>query len=253
MVFPGHRARWIVRRPLAHRGLHDATAGRIENTLSAFRAAVDNGYAIECDLQVSGDGEAMVFHDDTLDRLTAESGPVRRRTAAQLTEIGYSGGPDCIATLPDLLGLVAGRAALVLELKSHWDGDITLARRTVECLCGYDGPVAIMSFDPVFIAWAADNAPEIVRGIVYDGAAEVEYPELSLPARLSLRGLRHAPVTRPDFLSANKHQLRAPAVSRFRRSGGPVICWTVRSVPEMSEASRWSDQITFEGFTPRST
>ncbi len=241
---------WLTERPIAHRGLHDKAAGIEENSLEAFAAAITQGYAIECDLQLSADGEAMVFHDDTLDRLTHQSGPVIARPAAELQEIAYSHGRGTIPILDQLLGLADGDVALVIELKSHWNGDTRLAARVAALLAGYDGPVAVMSFDPVPIAWLADNAPGLLRGIVADGATDPEYAQLSLPSRLNLREFRHVSATRPDFLSLWREWLPSPVSREARAAGLPLITWTIRNNQQASDALRWCDQITFEGYRP---
>ncbi len=246
------RLDWLTARPIAHRGLHDKAAGCEENSLAAFAAATTQGFTIECDLQLSADGEAMVFHDDTLDRLTAETGPVIGRTADDLQQIAYLNGQGTIPTLSQLLDLADGDVGLVIELKSHWNGDTRLAARAAELLSRYDGPAALMSFDPAPIAWLADNAPEIVRGIVADGATDPEYDPLPLPVRVGLREFRHASLTRPDFLSIWHEWLPCAPAREARAAGLPVITWTIRNAHQASDALRWCDQITFEGYRPPS-
>ena len=125
---------WLIARPIAHRGLHDAAAGVIENTSSAFRAAIAGGYGIETDLQISADGEAFVFHDDALGRLTEGSGRLADMTAAEIEAVRFKATGDRMMTLGDLCDFVAGRATLLLELKSHFDGDRRLVQR-----CGHRG------------------------------------------------------------------------------------------------------------------
>ena len=129
---------WLVARAISHRGLHDNAKGIIENTESAFAAAIRHGYAIECDLQLSGDGEAMVFHDDTLERLTESTGRVKDFDARTLQGIRFKSTSDRMQTLGDLLEQVDGRCALVIELKTQWDGDGALATRALEVLRAYD-------------------------------------------------------------------------------------------------------------------
>ena len=239
---------WLTSVAIAHRGLHDVRHGVEENSLPAFEAAIEHGYAIETDVQLSSDGEAMVFHDHTLDRLTNQTGPVSDFTAAQLARFAYANGTGTIPTLGELLDVVAGRTGLIIEIKSGWSGDTRLVQRTVQCLADYAGPVAVMSFDPVQVAWLAHHAPDLVRGIVADGAPQQEYAFLPLSARLSLRELRHADATRPNFLSLDKHWLPCPVARSYRNRHTPVICWTIRSEQEASQALRWCDQITFEGY-----
>src|SRR5436190_17758463 len=139
---------WLTARPIAHRGLHDAAAGVIENTASAFAAAIAGGYGIETDLQISSDGEAMVHHDFALGRLTLGSRLLAAMTAAGLKEVPFKATADRIMTLGELCDSVAGRTPLVIELKSRFDGDRRLATRAAEVLKNYVGPVAVMSFDP---------------------------------------------------------------------------------------------------------
>src|SRR5881394_3875341 len=150
---------WLTARPIAHRGLHDAAAGVIENTASAFAAAVAGGYGIETDLQISSDGEAMVHHDFALGRLTLGSRLLAAMTAAGLKEVPFKATADRIMTLGELCDFVAGRTPLVIELKSRFDGDRRLAARTAEVLRGYAGPVAVMSFDPGLVQALRALAP----------------------------------------------------------------------------------------------
>ncbi len=244
---------WLTQVAIAHRGLHDAGNGLEENSLAAFEAAIDHGYAIEADVQLSSDGEAMVFHDHTLDRLTDETGLIGDFTSAELTGIGFRHGRGTIPTLAQMLEMVAGRTGLVIEVKSRWTGDTLLARRTAQCLSSYAGNAAVMSFDPVQVAWFAHEVPGIMRGIVADGATQNDYPWLPLATLLSLRQFRHVDITRPDFLSLDKHWLPCPVSRSYRKTRTPMICWTVRSEQEASDALRWCDQITFEGYTPKAS
>jgi len=241
---------WLTARPIAHRGLHDGVHGIIENSSSAFAAAMRRGYAIECDLQLSADSEAMVFHDDRLDRLTQEMGPVAAARAKELRKIPLKGARDHIPALTDLLHQVAGRTPLVIELKSHWDGDDRLPARAVEVLKAYDGPFALMSFDPDMVEEVRDLAPAMPRGIVADQVSDPYWLRLPLAQRLSLRNLSHLPRTRPHFLVYDVGGLPSPASRLFREAGLPVICWTVRDEATRARALNWCDQITFEGFYP---
>ncbi|MEO9877245.1 MAG: glycerophosphodiester phosphodiesterase family protein [Anderseniella sp.] len=242
---------WLTQVAIAHRGLHDKQGGVLENSLSAFEAAIKHGYAIELDVQLSSDGEAMVFHDHILDRLTNETGSIHDVTAADLNKIAYAGGTGTIPTLAQVLELVAGQVGLVIEIKSSWSGSTELVRRTSQCLASYTGEAAVMSFDPVQVAWLAHEEPDIIRGMVADGATQDDYPWLPLSTRLSLREFRHADLTQPDFLSLDKHWLPCPVSKAYRNQRVPMICWTVRSEQEASDALRWCDQITFEGYLPK--
>src|SRR5688572_9019874 len=129
-----HGAEWLTARPVAHRGLHDAAAGVIENTSSAFAAAIAANYAIECDIQISTDGEAMVYHDNTLGRLTEGSERLDAMTAAALKQVRFRATKDRMLTLGELCDLVAGRVAIFIELKSRFDSDQRLAERAAQVL-----------------------------------------------------------------------------------------------------------------------
>src|SRR2546423_4214229 len=126
--------KWLTAHPVAHRGLQDAASGVIENTASAFKAAIDGGFGIESGLQISGDGEAMVHHDCALGRLTHGSRQLAAMTAAGLKGVPFKATADRIMTLGELCEFVAGRTPLVIELKSRFDGDRRLVTRTEQML-----------------------------------------------------------------------------------------------------------------------
>jgi glycerophosphoryl diester phosphodiesterase len=245
-----HRALdWLIARPIAHRGLHDGRRGVIENTRSAFDAAIASNYAIECDVQLTADGEAVVFHDDTLDRLAMAQGPLIARTSAELKSIALRGSTDRIATLADLLAQVRGRVALIIELKSAWNGSVALALRALQVLRSYSGPCALMSFDPDLVEELRCE-PHIPRGIVAERVTRSSWQALPLARRLELRHLRHWQRTLPHFIAFDAGGLPWPPVTQLRAAGLPVITWTVRSEDEAVAVRRYCDQITFEGFLP---
>jgi glycerophosphoryl diester phosphodiesterase len=238
---------WLTARPIAHRGLHDLNRGAIENTATAFAAAIDADYGIECDLQLTRDGEAVVFHDETLERLTTREGTLVNHSVPELKAMAFKAGADRIQTLGELLGQVQGRAPLLIEIKSQWDGNERLVRRTVEVVRGYYGPFALMSYDPKAIELLRALAPEFPRGIVADQATHSDYDTRPAGERRKLKELAHLPETEPDFISYYFRDLPFPPVTNFRRSR-PVITWTIRSRQDAATALRYSDQITFEGF-----
>lgn len=243
---------WLTARPVAHRGLHEAARGVVENTPSAFEAAIAGGYGIECDVQLSRDGEAMVHHDDVLGRLTIGSGPLSALTAAELKTVAFHGTTDRMLTLGDLCALVAGRTPLLVEIKSRFDGDMALTRRVAAVLAAYSGPVAAMSFDPGPIAFLRAIAPQIVRGIVAERHYNhAEWSAMTPAQRRSLAFLLHAPRTRPQFVAWAVRDLpaAAPLVARHL-FGLPLLTWTVRSAEDRQRAARFADQAIFEGFRP---
>lgn len=243
---------WLTAAPVAHRGFHDAAAGRIENTLSAIGAAADAGFAIEIDVHLSADGAVYVFHDHTLDRLTTGTGATEGLTLAALQAVPFRATADRIPSLADVLARIGGRVPLVIEVKSLFDGrHDALTRAVVQGIAGYAGPVAVMSFDPRIVADVRTLAPEVVRGIVADDAKHPEYDRLPPAERAALAALAHRGETDPHFV-AYWVKLLPNAVSRTVRAewGLPLLTWTVRT-PEDRIAAAHADQIIFEGFDPR--
>ncbi len=241
---------WLIERPIAHRGLHGG--GVVENTLGAARAAVAAGYAIEVDLMLTADGEVVVFHDDTLDRLTDAQGPLAERTLSELKRVGFRGTDERIPTLQELLDTVAGRSPLVLELKSSWDGDERLAARTAEVLAGYAGPVAGMSFDPAVLLQLQQAAPGLPRGIVAERYYDhPEWKGLDGRRKFGLGNLLHFARSKPHFVAYYVRDLPAlaPLVARYLL-GMKLLTWTVRTEAERRKAQRWANQMIFEGFRP---
>lgn len=239
---------FLTARPIAHRGLHDFSTGVVENTASAFAAAIAGGYAIECDLQLTRDGEAVVFHDDHVERLTEGRGMVKDHTAAEMKQLTMRNSTDKVQTLAELLTQVNGQVPLVIELKSLWDGDARLAQRAIEELKSYSGPHCLMSFDPDAIAAVRRFAPHIIRGIVAERATDSYYNSLPLPKQTELRTFSHLARTRPDFVSFFYEELPWAPITALRAAGMPIITWTIRSPQQAVMAMRCSDQITFEGF-----
>jgi glycerophosphoryl diester phosphodiesterase len=234
------KLRWLTARPIAHRGLHDVARGRPENSLAAFDAATASRYAIECDVHLSADGIPIVFHDDNLTRLTAHPGSVRDRTAAELGNLRIAGTREWIPTLDEVLDLVEGRVPLVLELKHMPGRDAGLAWTVIERLKRYDGAAALMSFDHALIADARAAGPHLPRGLVASGNWRAGSEHFKAALRLGA-----------DFISYCIDDLPTPMPILARRLlGVPLICWTVRNPEQLSKAKRWTDQITFEGFSP---
>ena len=248
MTAPG----WLVARPIAHRGLHDRSKGIHENTLSAAETAIAGGFAIECDVQDTADGEAVVFHDHALDRLTDQEGPVRGRAAAELTRIAIATTQDRIPTLQDFLGRIGGRVPVIVEIKSRFDSDMALTRRTVEIASRYDGPVALKSFDPDVVTVLRELAPDLPRGIVAEASYEDrEYDLLGADKKHEMANLLHLPRSAPDFVSWRVHDLPLAAPFLCRHFGRlPLMTWTVRTEEDRRRAAVHADQIVFEGFRP---
>jgi glycerophosphoryl diester phosphodiesterase len=244
---------WLTARPIAHRGLHDAKAGRIENTLSAFDAAARAGFPMEMDVHLSADGVVYVFHDDRLDRLTTGAGPVADRTMAELKAIPMVGTEDRIPTLREVLDLVGGRTGLVIEIKSYFaERQRDLVEATARELATYGGPVAVESFDPRQIQDLAEIAPELPRGIVADDAASAEdYNQYRAVSHEELATLSHRSWSQFQFVSYWVKLLGNDVSRQVRDDWGlPVTTWTIRKPDERQAAVDFGAQLVFEGFDP---
>jgi glycerophosphoryl diester phosphodiesterase len=242
----------FVRLPIAHRALHDRREGRVENSPAAIKAAVEAGYAIEIDLQLSQDGVAMVFHDETLGRLTDESGPVHARTAAELGRIRLLGTTDTIPTLAQVLALICGRVPLLIEIKDQslvmgpTDGKLEAA--TAGALNGYSGDVAVMSFNPHSVAHMARLAPDLPRGLTTSAYDPDDWAPLPADASDRLRSIPDYDATGSSFISHEAGDLARDRVAELKAQGATILCWTIRSPEAEAEARRIADNVTFEGY-----
>ncbi|MHA7773178.1 glycerophosphodiester phosphodiesterase family protein [Roseibium sp. M-1] len=244
----------IFARPIAHRGYHDADNGIIENTPTAIQRAVERGFAIEVDVQETSDGEALVFHDYTLDRLADGTGRVIDQTAADLTRLQMKTGTDRLWLLRDLFDLVDGKVPLVIEIKSlmRRDAQMDFVRHVTSQVADYKGPACIKSFDPDMLSIARGHNPDVLRGIVADAAEPgPDYARYGRVDRFILRHLLHAPRTRPHFISYGIKDLPKAGPSLLHSVFKlPLMTWTVRTSDQREKAGRYADQIVFEGFDP---
>lgn len=238
--------------PLAHRGYHDRSQGRIENSTSAVQAAVAAGYGIEIDLQLSSDGVAMVFHDEVLDRLTAQTGPVNARTAADLGRIPLRDSTDTIPTLRQILDLIRGRVPLLIEIKDQSlrlsDTDGHLEAATVTALSGYSGPVALMSFNPASIAHLARLAPDLPRGLTTCAFDAVDWHPATGATCDRLRLILDYDPLECSFISHEAADLPRPRVAELSANGAAILCWTIRTPAAEATARTIAHNITFEGY-----
>ena len=240
-------------RPLAHRGLHDRARGIIENSRDAFEAAIAQGFGIECDLQLSSDGEAMVFHDYDLQRLTGLTGPIQGHDAVALGRMTLTGGTSTIETLPAILELVAGQVPLLIELKDQ-DGGMgprigKLEAQTAKALEGYQGDLAVMSFNPHSTARMKALLPQVACGIVTSSYDPDKWP-LPKDTCAHLREIPDYETSGASFISHEVSDLDRPRVAALKAAGANILCWTVRSQAMAEEAMRIAQNITFEGYIP---
>ncbi|RAI45618.1 glycerophosphodiester phosphodiesterase family protein [Rhodoplanes roseus] len=235
---------WLMAKPIAHRGLHDADRGIVENTAAAVTAAVEAGYGIEVDLQPSLDGEAMVHHDHALGRLAEGREALRTLSAADLKARRFLASSDGMLALGELLEVVRGRVPLLLELKSRFDGDTTVATRTAAVLAGIDAPVAVMSFDPALIVVIKTLAPRLARGVV----GERRFAGLG-PLDRRASAVFETVRADPGFVAWRLQDLGTWPPRTARLLGRPVLSWTIRSEAERQAALRaGAEQVIFEGF-----
>ncbi|MEM7596364.1 MAG: glycerophosphodiester phosphodiesterase family protein [Pseudomonadota bacterium] len=239
-------------RPIAHRALHDVSDHRPENSRAAIEAAIAGDYGIEIDLQLSRDNHAMVFHDYDLDRLTGQTGLVRDRDASELGQITLSGGSEAMPGLTDILDLVAGRVPLLIELKDqHGEMGVTdgaLEAAVAQVLSSYDGPAAVMSFNPNMVVTLAQLLPHHPRGLVTSGYEAQHWPHLPAATRDHLRDIPDFERAGCSFISHHAIDLGRPRVAGLRAQSVPVLCWTIRSKAQEDAARKHSDNITFERY-----
>lgn len=231
------RVAFLRAQPFAHRGLHGGDV--VENSLSAFAAAIEAGHGMECDVQASHDGVPFVFHDDTLDRLTQEHGPVAARSASLLDAVVLRGTGETLPRLDALLARIGGRAPLLIEIKAPHRNIGSLCMAVRRALEGYGGKVAVMSFNPMVSAWFARQAPHVVRGLV-----------VTEEGKRGVRGKVERTLSlwkaKPDFLAYDIRDLPSPFAARARSRGLPVLTWTVRTAEQEAVALIHADEIIYE-------
>jgi len=241
-------------RPIAHRGLHDAGKGIIENTAAAFKAAMDKGYGIECDVSPASDGTPFVFHDAEFARLIDAPGRIGDTAPAKIAGLTYRGSTERVLPFADLLDLVAGRVPLLVEIKSDWRTPNAAFLQAIATRgASYQGSLALMSFDPAVMTAIKDLAPDIPRGIVsgiYNGP-EWWPDKIDEERAFRLSHLLESGPVEPEFYSYHIKSLPTP-VTQFVREvlRTPVMTWTVKTSGDLAKARQWADGITFEGFEP---
>ena len=241
-------------RPIAHRGLHDATGERVENTAPAFAAAIAAGYGIECDLRPASDGTPFVFHDAMFDRLVDSTGPIAACAPDTISGLRYRGQAAHILAYRELLEQVGGRVPLLVEIKSDWDiPDPRFLKAIAAQSMAYQGPLALMSFDPAVIIAMKTLAPELPRGIV-SGVYEGHHwwpDQIDKDRAFRLTHCLEAGPAEPSFIAYDVDALPTP-VMRFAREvmRVPLFTWTVRTAEQLRRAATWADAPIFEDCTP---
>ena len=233
--------------PVAHRGLWSPD-GAPENSLGAFQAACAAGYGIELDVQLSADGEAVVFHDDKLIRMTGAEGRIRDHSAADLGEMKLAGTDERIPTLLETLAVVGHRAMIHIELKTPYGEVGPLEQRVHEVIADHNGPLCLIGFNPYSHAWFADRFPGVLRGL--DSYSYDKAPHMVDDQRRSFAALEHVEIARPHFLALGLDMLPSPKAAKLRAEGMPVVAWTVRKPEQWDAIKDGCDNLIFEGFVP---
>jgi glycerophosphoryl diester phosphodiesterase len=231
--------------PVAHRGLWNRD-GAPENSLAAFQLACEAGYGIELDVQLTSDGEAVVFHDDDLKRMTGAEGRVRDRTAADLAELRLAGTDEHIPTLLETLALIGRRSMVHVELKTPYGEVGPLEQRVHEVLIDHAGPTCVIGFNPYSHAWFADRFPGVLRGL--DSYDYKRAPHMNEAQRASFAKLEHVAIARPHFLALHVDMLPDVRATRFRDEGMPIVTWTIRDPAQWDAVKDHCDNLIFEGF-----
>jgi glycerophosphoryl diester phosphodiesterase len=233
--------------PIAHRGLWSPD-GAPENSLGAFQAACAGGYGIELDVHLTSDGEAVVFHDYTLARMTGAEGKVSEHSLADLRELRLAGTDEPIPTLAEALVEIGHRALVHIELKTPFGEVGPLEKRVSEVLLDHNGPTCVIGFNPYSHAWFADHHPQILRGLDSYAWNDDNAARLAPELRKSFAALEHVEIARPDFLALDHRMLPSAIAASYRKRGMPIIAWTVRTLEEGERLEPSCDNVIFEGF-----
>lgn len=235
---------WLVETPVAHRGLHDKKAP--ENSLAAFKNAIEKGYNIELDVQMLSDGTVVVFHDEALSRMTGNDGYLKFLTKEDLKMLTLKGSKETIPTLEDVLEFVAGRTPIIIEIKNTSKvGE--LEQKVIDLLKNYKGEYAVCAFNPFVLSYFKEHAPKILRGQL---SGKFKGVKLGFMKKLALRAMWMTKKQNlADFIMYEASALPCLYVRRFRNL--PLLAWTVKSQQEYLRVVKYSDNVIFEGFEPK--
>ena len=237
----------------AHRGLHDRSIGIPENSMAAFRRAIEHGFAVELDVHLLADGSLAVFHDSDLRRVTGREGVIEELSAAQLEEYHLDGTQETIPQFFQVLELFEGsQLPILVELKSYRGNHTALTEAAVTELDRHQVPYVIESFDPRCLMWLHKHRPEIVRGqLAQDFLHGSEVDGLSHMQRRILTHMAFNRVTHPNFVSFRFEDRKTRSLRRVRLlKSADIFYWTIRSHADMETAEAEGAQVIFEGFIP---
>lgn len=235
---------------IAHRGFFDNESERPENSMAAFSHAVENGYGIELDVQLTRDGHLVVFHDDELSRMCGVEKRLEDCTLEELQALRLAKSEQGIPLFADVLALVNGRVPLIVEIKNseRW---VQTCEKTAALLDYYQGCYCVESFSPYVVEWYKKNRPNVVRGILSTDYFKDE-PEMDFWQKLILTNLLFNARSKPDFVAYNhlyKNQLSYRLVRYLY--GVKNVAWTIRSQKELIDARDVFTCMIFDSFTPQ--
>lgn len=232
---------WIKSRPLAHRGLFD-NKEVAENSATSIKRAIDANFAIELDVNVSGDGKAIVFHDETLSRMTSSDGYVSNCTLDEIKSHPLLKSGDCVLSLPEALKLVGGKVPVLLDImpssRPNFEASI------LEGLTGYTGEIAICSSNPFTLEWFKLNAPSIKRGQRVS-AFRKEKPTFA--KKRLLKKMKYNNLSEPNFVVLKIEDYKKCGYKKIVKSGLPVVLYSVKNKKELNKAKDLSLNFVFEG------
>ena len=235
---------WLVETPIAHRGLHDKD--HPENSLSAFGKAIDEGYPIELDVQMIADGTVVVFHDESLSRLTDNDGYIKFLNKSDLDILFLKDSKEKIPTLEEVLEFVDGKVPLLIEIKNQ--GKVgELEKKVIDLLKNYKGEFAVQSFNPYVLEYFSKHAPEIKRGQLagfFKGEKLAYFKKFALK-----RMLLNKKISKPDFISYEAKRVPNRFIRKYKKL--PLLVWTVTSQSEYLKVVKYCDNVIFEGFEPK--
>lgn len=248
LVFPARRRhphrRLLQGRYIAHRGLHSGDETVPENSLLAFQKAAEAGFACECDIHLTADGEVVVFHDDTLTRMCGVDGRVEQLTLSQLRDCRLRGTTHTIPTLRELLDTLDGRVPLLIEFKCNGSNYRALCEKADALLCDYHGVYFVQSFYPLSMAWYKKHRPDVCRGQLSSG-----FKGGPLPQQLAARLLFNC-FSRPDFVSYDHEYAHRLSLTVTIALGAFPVGWTFRSPEAVDKGKRRFRTYIFELFLP---
>ena len=232
---------FLVNKMIAHRGLHDKKVP--ENSLTAFKNAIEKGYCIELDINPIADGTPVVFHDSKMSRMTGKDKYIQNLDREEFDATTLSGSSEKIPTFEEVLSLVDGKVPLLIEIK-HQEKVGQLEKSVWELLKNYKGEYAIQSFDPYTLNWFYKNAPKVWRGQL---SCYFKGEKMNLIKKMILKHMSLKKVVQPNFVSYNIQDLP----NRFtKRMDIPLITWVVRNYEDYLKALKHTDNIIFEDFEP---